>query len=125
MRMYRARFRSHACDVSRRVNEYKGHKNTKYPVSSTFCVTHAGEQYVISGGEDNAVHMWGVKDKQETSKLIGHSGARHTRRCAPACEQTCSSCTDVVMGVSCHPTQNVLASCAHERDPTVRIWMHK
>ncbi len=32
--------------------------------------------------------------------------------------------TDVVMGISCHPTENVIASGSLEKDLSIRLWRH-
>lgn len=79
---------------------YTGHTNSKYCISSTFSVTNG--KYVVSGSEDNCVYFWELQSKKIVQKLEGH--------------------TDAVISVSCHPTQNMIASGALGNDKTVKIW---
>ncbi|KAK4346716.1 hypothetical protein RND71_033055 [Anisodus tanguticus] len=79
---------------------YTGHVNSKYCVSSTFSITNG--KYIVSGSEDNCIHMWELQSRKIVQKLEGH--------------------TDTIISVSCHPTQNMIASGSLGNDKTVKIW---
>lgn len=79
---------------------YTGHDNSKYCISSTFSVTNG--KYIVSGSEDNCVYLWELQTRKIVQKLEGH--------------------TDTVISVSCHPTENKIASGALGNDKTVKIW---
>ena len=82
---------------------YTGHVNNKYCIFSTFSVTNG--KYIVSGSEDNCVYLWDLQAKNIVQKLEGH--------------------TDTVISVSCHPTENKIASGALENDKTLRIWVQE
>nr|CAD1840456.1 unnamed protein product [Ananas comosus var. bracteatus] len=79
---------------------YTGHVNRTYCITSTFSVTN--DKYIVSGSEDNCVYIWDLQGKNVLQKLEGH--------------------TDTVISVSCHPTENKIASAGLQNDRTVRIW---
>ncbi|MCO5600723.1 hypothetical protein L7F22_054838 [Adiantum nelumboides] len=79
---------------------YQGHENKKYCIFSTFSVTNG--KYIVSGSEDCRVYLWDLQSRNIVQKLEGH--------------------TDAVLSVSCHPSENKIASGALEKDKTVRIW---
>ncbi|KAL2339052.1 hypothetical protein Fmac_013498 [Flemingia macrophylla] len=79
---------------------YTGHVNSKYCISSTFSITNG--KYVVGGSEDNRIYLWELQTRKMVQKLEGHS--------------------DTVVSVSCHPTENMIASGALGNDKTVKIW---
>ncbi|THG21825.1 hypothetical protein TEA_017380 [Camellia sinensis var. sinensis] len=79
---------------------YTGHVNSKYCISSAFSV--ANGKYIVSGSEDNCVYLWELQTRKIVQKLEGH--------------------TDTVISVSCHPTENMIASGALRNEKTVKIW---
>jgi COMPASS component SWD3 len=74
--------------------------NSKFCISSTFSVTNG--KYIVSGSEDNCLYLWELQTRKIVQKLEGH--------------------TDTVISVSCHPTENMIASGALGNDKTVKIW---
>lgn len=82
------------------VKTYTGHVNFSYCISSTFSITN--EKYIVSGSEDNCVYLWELQSRKVVQRLEGH--------------------TDAVLSVSCHPTDNMIASGALGIDKTVKIW---
>lgn len=79
-----------------------GHSNSKYCVFSTFVVTNPACKYVLSGSEDGLVHLWNLQTRRVVQRLEAH--------------------TDVVLAVDAHPSEEILASGALEKDKTVKIW---
>lgn len=79
---------------------YTGHVNSKYCISSTFSITNG--KYIVGGSEDNCIYLWDLQSRKIVQKLEGHS--------------------DAVVSVSCHPTENMIASGALGNDNTVKIW---
>lgn len=79
---------------------YTGHANKVYCISSTFSVTNG--KYIVSGSEDHCVYLWDLQGKNLIQKLEGHK--------------------DTVISVSCHPTENKIASAGLDNDRTIRIW---
>uniref|UniRef100_A0A9I9DB76 WDR5-like beta-propeller domain-containing protein n=1 Tax=Cucumis melo TaxID=3656 RepID=A0A9I9DB76_CUCME len=80
---------------------YTGHVNRVHCVVSTFSVTNG--KYIVSGSEDKCVYIWDLQQKTMIQKLEGH--------------------TDVVISVSCHPTENKIASAGLDGDRSVRVWV--
>ncbi|XP_078168478.1 transducin/WD40 repeat-like superfamily protein [Carex rostrata] len=80
---------------------YTGHTNRVYCITSTFSVTNG--KYIVSGSEDNCVYIWDLQGKNVLQKLEGHN--------------------DTVISVSCHPTQNKIASAGLDNDRTIKIWV--
>lgn len=80
---------------------YTGHVNKVYCITSAFSVTYG--KYIVSGSEDNCVYVWDLQGKNPLQKLEGHK--------------------DTVISVSCHPTENMIASASLDGDRTVRIWV--
>lgn len=74
--------------------------NSKYCISSAFSITNG--KYIVSGSEDNCLYLWELQTRKIVQKLEGH--------------------TDTAISVSCHPTQNMIASGALGNDKTVKIW---
>ncbi|KHN03371.1 WD repeat-containing protein 5 [Glycine soja] len=79
---------------------YTGHVNSKYCISSTFSTTNG--KYIVGGSEENYIYLWDLQSRKIVQKLEGHS--------------------DAVVSVSCHPTENMIASGALGNDNTVKIW---
>jgi COMPASS component SWD3 len=86
--------------TGRFLKTYTGHVNSKYCISSSFSITNG--KYVVGGSEDKCIYLWGLQSKRVVQKLEGH--------------------TDTVVSVSCHPTENMIASGALGNDMTVKIW---
>ncbi|PKU65447.1 Protein Mut11 [Dendrobium catenatum] len=80
---------------------YTGHVNKVYCITSTFSVTSG--KYIVSGSEDKFVYIWDLQGKNIIQKLEGHK--------------------DTVISVSCHPTENKIASAGLDNDRTVKIWI--
>lgn len=80
---------------------YSGHVNRQYCIQSAFSVTNG--KYIVSGSEDNCVYIWDLQGRNILQKLEGH--------------------TDTVISVSCHPTENKIASGGLHNDRTVRLWV--
>jgi COMPASS component SWD3 len=82
---------------------YTGHVNTKYCIPAAFSITNG--KYIVSGSEDKCVYLWDLQSRRIVQKLEGH--------------------TDTVIAVSCHPTENMIASGALDNDKTVKVWVQK
>ncbi|KAF8664544.1 hypothetical protein HU200_054726 [Digitaria exilis] len=80
---------------------YGGHVNEQYCIQSAFSVTNG--KYIVSGSEDNCVYIWDLQGRNILQKLEGH--------------------TDTVISVSCHPSENKIASGGLDNDRTVRLWV--
>ncbi|KAG6516819.1 hypothetical protein ZIOFF_027299 [Zingiber officinale] len=72
------------------VKTYSGHVNSKFCIPAIFSITNGN--YVVSGSEDNCVYLWDLQNRKIVQKLEGH--------------------TDSVIAVSCHPSENIIASGA-------------
>ena len=58
---------------------------------------------MLSGSEDGKAYLWDLQSKQQVQTLEGHS--------------------DVVLGVSCHPKRDMIASGGLDRDlRSIRVW---
>lgn len=80
---------------------YTGHANSKFCISSAFSITNG--KYIVGGSEDCCVYVWELQSRKIVQKLEGH--------------------TDMVISVSCHPTESKIASGALGNDKTVKIWV--
>jgi COMPASS component SWD3 len=81
--------------TGRCVKTFKGHKNVKYCIFSTFL----NDQFIVSGSEDGLIYIWDMYS-QEMEQLKGHN--------------------DTVLSVTVHPTLPMIASCSN--DLSIRIW---
>lgn len=82
---------------------YTGHANSRFCIPATFSVTNG--KYIVSGSEDNCVYLWDLQTRKIVQKLEGH--------------------TDGVIAVSCHPSENMIASGALGNDKTVKVWVQR
>jgi len=85
------------------VRTYTGHKFNDYCIFGSFSMTD-GRSF-FSGSADNTICMWDINTKALMQKLVGH--------------------TDVVVAVAAHPSKNIIASGALDKDKTVRLWQPK
>jgi COMPASS component SWD3 len=85
------------------VRIYTGHTFNDYCIFGSFSMTD-GRSF-FSGSADHTVCMWDINTKQLLQKLEGH--------------------TDAVIAVAAHPTKNIIASGALDKDKTVRLWQPK
>mmetsp|Transcript_55952 Transcript_55952/g.121792 ORF Transcript_55952/g.121792 Transcript_55952/m.121792 type:complete len:357 (+) Transcript_55952:125-1195(+) len=82
---------------------YRGHLNNKFCCVGDISIS--GVHMVVSGSEDGKIYMWDLQTKNVLQVLEGHS--------------------DVVLGVSAHPTLEMLASCGTDKDmKSIRIWLN-
>lgn len=85
------------------LKSYSGHKTERFTTFATIATPEqAPKQLIVSGSEDHGVYVWDVSKPAPLQKLEGHTG--------------------VVLAVTSHPRQSVLASGGMEPDNTVRIW---
>ena len=63
----------------------------------------SGRQLVLSGSEDGKAYLWDLQSKQQVQTLEGHS--------------------DVVLGVACHPTADMIVTGGMDKDlRSIRVW---
>ena len=79
------------------LNQYRGHKNEAYPLSS--CLSSC-DAYVLSGSEDGKVYAWDLVEGTVVQRLDGH--------------------TKTVSSVAYHPKDALMVSVSH--DGTGRVW---
>jgi len=89
--------------TSRCLKTYTGHKNSDYCIVACFSVT--GGKWIVSGSEDSKIYLWDLQSKDVVQILEGHQ--------------------DVVVAVSTHPQQNIIASGSMESDLSVRVWIDR
>ena len=81
---------------------YSGHRNSKFCCFADF-VTVGDSQLVLAGSEDGKAYLWDLQTKALVQTLEGHA--------------------DVVLGVSAHPTREIIATGGTDKDlRTIRIW---
>eukprot|EP00041_Stephanoeca_diplocostata_P009077 m.138017 g.138017 ORF g.138017 m.138017 type:complete len:449 (-) comp17594_c0_seq1:2897-4243(-) len=91
------------CTSGKCAKTYRGHKNSKYCTASNFLVApKSSDVSIVSGSEDRLIYIWNLQSKKVTQTMGGHE--------AP------------VIGISCHPSGTMLASCAIDPDKTIKIW---
>lgn len=109
---------------------YTGHKNDAYCVFGSFSVT--GGKWIVSGSEDNCIYIWNLQTREVVQKLEGHTGTSVLPTfvkldievvMSNAKAFPISFLLDVVLCVACHPTQNIIASGAIDKDKTVKLWV--
>lgn len=86
-----------------RVKKYTGHKNQKYCCVSAF--VGRKHSWLASGSEDHKIYLWDVQTEEVAGTLDGHKGC--------------------VLGLSHHPSRNLLASGALERNSVIKIWEYQ
>jgi len=79
---------------------YKGHQFNDYCIFASFSLTSG--TWIISGSADKTVCIWDLNSRHLLQQLEGHE--------------------DVVVAVSAHPTTDIIASGALDKDKTVRLW---
>ena len=83
------------------LRSYSGHKNQKFCCFADISVT--GTPMVVCGSEDGKVYMWDLQSKSLLQTLEGHS--------------------DVVLGVACHPTADMIVTGGMDKDlRSIRVW---
>jgi COMPASS component SWD3 len=79
---------------------YVGHTFNEYCILGAFSLTRG--KWIISGSADNTVCIWDINTKELIQQLKGHN--------------------DVVVAVSAHPSQDVIASGALGKDCSIKLW---
>ena len=82
------------------LNQYKGHVNNKYKVSSCFTLNDA---YLITGSEDNNIYMYDMVETNVVLKIKGHN--------SPVC------------AIAHHPKLSCIESGS--TDGVIKIWKNK
>ena len=81
---------------------YEGHVNNKFCVNADFVRT-VREKMIASGSEDGKVYLWDLNTKELLQRLEGHEG--------------------IVVSVTCHPTDHMIASAAiTQTKHTIILW---
>ncbi|KAG9015672.1 hypothetical protein FRB90_004491 [Tulasnella sp. 427] len=86
--------------TGRVLKTYTGHRNEGFCIFSCFSFT--GGKWIVSGSEDGKVVLWDLQTREIVQVLDGHK--------------------DTVLGIATHPTENIIASSAMEKDLTIRLW---
>jgi len=86
--------------TGRVLKTYTGHRNEGFCIFSCFSFT--GGKWIVSGSEDGKVVLWDLQSREIVQTLEGHR--------------------DTVLGVATHPTENIIATSAMEKDLTIRLW---
>ncbi|EME29944.1 transducin family protein / WD-40 repeat family protein isoform 1 [Galdieria sulphuraria] len=82
------------------VKTFSGHVNSRYCIFSTFVASR--RPLIACGSENNFVYIWDLQTEEILQQLEAH--------------------VDVVLSVSSHPCEPLLASGALEKDKTIKLW---
>ncbi|EDW02496.1 WD repeat-containing protein 5 [Drosophila grimshawi] len=82
------------------VRIYEGHINVRYCITAQFSVT-AG-MWIVSGSEDNCLHIWSLQSKELVQKLPAHS--------------------QQIVCIDCHPTLSLIATGSMQHSENLRVW---
>jgi COMPASS component SWD3 len=88
------------CNTGKIVKTYVGHTFGEYCIFGCFFLNIG--KWIVSGSADKCIYIWDLNSKELIQKLEGHK--------------------DVVVGVTGHPTEGLIASGALEGDKTVKLW---
>lgn len=89
------------CERNRVVKTFTGHINSRYCIFATFVATNS-RPLIVCGSENNLVYVWDLQTEEILQRLEAH--------------------VDVVLSVSSHPCEPLLASGALEKDKTIQLW---